>query len=97
MYNPSDAKWYAANFCKVNNSILDNLRDILHWFGFDQESIPKDADVSFDFANLPESWRVFVFASSFTNLFCEGCQWYVTNSSNTLTMVKGTITSFVTH
>ena len=37
------------------------MRDILHWFGFDQESIPKDADVSFDFANLPESWRVFVF------------------------------------
>lgn len=37
------------------------MRDLLHWFGFDQESIPKDADVSFNFANLPESWRVFVF------------------------------------
>jgi len=37
------------------------LRDLLHWFGFDQESIPEDADVSFNFANLPESWRVFVF------------------------------------
>ena len=37
------------------------MRDLLHWFGFDQESIPEDADVSFNFANLPESWRVFVF------------------------------------
>ena len=33
---------------------------ILHWFGFDRESIPKDADVSFSFANFPDSWRVFV-------------------------------------
>ena len=39
------------------------MRDVLHWFGFDQESIPKDADVSFNFANLPESWRVFAFLS----------------------------------
>ena len=37
------------------------MRDLLHWFGFDQESIPEDAEVSFNFANLPESWRVFVF------------------------------------
>ena len=37
------------------------MRDLLYWFGFDQESIPEDADVSFNFANLPESWRVFVF------------------------------------
>ena len=37
------------------------MRDLLHWFGFDQESIPEDADASFNFANLPESWRVFVF------------------------------------
>lgn len=33
---------------------------ILQWFGFDRESIPKDADVSFSFANFPDSWRVFV-------------------------------------
>ncbi len=33
---------------------------VLQWLGFDKESVPKDAEVSFSFANFPDSWRVFV-------------------------------------
>ncbi len=33
----------------------------LQWLGFDREKIPEDAEVSFRFANLPQSWGVFVF------------------------------------
>ena len=35
----------------------------LQWIGFDRESIPEGAEVSFHFANLPESWGVFVFSA----------------------------------
>ncbi|MED5472041.1 MAG: hypothetical protein VX577_09860 [Verrucomicrobiota bacterium] len=34
----------------------------LQWIGFDRDSIPEGAEVSFHFANLPESWAVFVFS-----------------------------------
>lgn len=40
------------------------MKSLLHWFGFDQDSIPDDAEISFNFANFPESWRVFVFLAS---------------------------------
>ena len=32
----------------------------LHLLGFDKDKIPEDAEVAFRFANLPESWGVFV-------------------------------------
>ena len=35
----------------------------LQWIGFDRDSIPEGAEVSFHFANLPESWEVFVFSA----------------------------------
>ena len=35
----------------------------LQWIGFDRDSIPEGAEVSFHFANLPESWAVFVFSA----------------------------------
>ena len=35
----------------------------LQWIGFDGDSIPEGAEVSFYFANLPESWGVFVFSA----------------------------------
>mgnify|MGYP003949064241 FL=1 len=35
----------------------------LQWIGFDRDSIPEGAEVSFHFANLPESWGVFVFSA----------------------------------
>ncbi len=34
----------------------------LQWIGFDRDSIPEGAEVSFHFANLPESWAVFLFS-----------------------------------
>ena len=35
----------------------------LQWIGFDRDTIPEGAEVSFHFANLPESWGVFVFSA----------------------------------
>jgi uncharacterized membrane protein len=36
------------------------LNKWLHLLGFDKDKIPEDAEVAFRFANLPESWGVFV-------------------------------------
>ena len=36
------------------------MNNWLQWLGFDGDNIPDDAEVSFRFANLPESWGVFV-------------------------------------
>ncbi len=40
------------------------MNNLLQWIGFDGDSIPEGAEVSFRFANLPESWGVFVFAAA---------------------------------